>query len=130
VSPDESRPGSGAGAASGGRSAAQVGAGIFISKIFGFVRERVFAHYFGSSGFADAWWAALRMPNVIRNLLGEGTLSASLIPVYAEFLEEGRDEEAARFVGAALGSLFRSSSPPGRRRHGTSPWSWSGSSSL
>ncbi len=105
MSPDESRPGSGAGAASGGRSAAQVGAGIFISKIFGFVRERVFAHYFGSSGFADAWWAALRMPNVIRNLLGEGTLSASLIPVYAEFLEEGRDEEAARFAGAALGIL-------------------------
>jgi putative peptidoglycan lipid II flippase len=91
--------------APGGRAAARVGAGIFISKIFGFVRERVFAHYFGSSGFADAWWAALRMPNVIRNLLGEGTLSASLIPVYSELLEEGREEEAARFAGAALGIL-------------------------
>jgi putative peptidoglycan lipid II flippase len=90
----------------GGRAAARVGAGIFLSKIFGFVRERVFAHYFGSSGFADAWWAALRMPNVVRNLLGEGTLSASLIPVYAEFLEEGRDEDAARFAGAALGILI------------------------
>jgi putative peptidoglycan lipid II flippase len=69
------------------------------------VRERVFAHYFGSSGPADAWWAALRTPNVIRNLLGEGTLSASMIPVYAEMLEEGREEEAARFAGAALGIL-------------------------
>ncbi len=88
-----------------GRAAARVGAGIFLSKIFGFVRERVFAHYFGSSGFADAWWASLRMPNVIRNLLGEGTLSASLIPVYAEFLEQGREEDAARFAGAALGIL-------------------------
>jgi putative peptidoglycan lipid II flippase len=88
-----------------GRSAVRVGAGIFLSKIFGFVRERVFAHYFGSSSFADAWWAALRMPNVIRNLLGEGTLSASLIPVYSELLEEGRDEDAARFAGAALGIL-------------------------
>jgi len=88
-----------------GRAAALVGAGIFLSKIFGFVRERVFAHYFGSSGFADAWWAALRTPNVVRNLLGEGTLSASMIPVYAEFLEQGRDEEAARFAGAALGIL-------------------------
>lgn len=82
-----------------------VGAGIFLSKIFGFVRERVFAHYFGASGYADAWWAALRMPNVIRNLLGEGTLSASMIPVYAELLEEGREEEAARFAGAALGII-------------------------
>lgn len=91
---------------SGGRAAASVGAGIFLSKIFGFVRERVFAHYFGASGYADAWWAALRMPNVIRNLLGEGTLSASMIPVYAELLEEGREQEAARFAGAALGVLM------------------------
>ncbi|MDX1645730.1 MAG: murein biosynthesis integral membrane protein MurJ [Longimicrobiales bacterium] len=90
---------------SGGRAAASVGSGIFLSKIFGFVRERVFAHYFGASPFADAWWAALRMPNVLRNLLGEGTLSASMIPVYAELLEEGRDEAAARFAGAALGIL-------------------------
>ncbi len=89
----------------GGQAAARVGAGIFISKIFGFIRERIFAHYFGSTGFADAWWAALRMPNVIRNLLGEGTLSASMIPVYAEFLEEGRERDAARFAGAALGIL-------------------------
>lgn len=97
--PGEARP------ASGGGAAARVGSGIFLSKIFGFVRERVFAHFFGSTPYADAWWAALRMPNVIRNLLGEGTLSASLIPVYAELLEEGRDEDAARFAGAALGIL-------------------------
>ncbi len=45
------------------------------------------------------------MPNVIQNLLGEGTLSASMIPVYAELLEEGREEEAGRFAGAALGIL-------------------------
>lgn len=105
VTSDPLRPQGSGDAPSGGRSAVFVGAGIFISKVFGFVRERVFAHYFGSSGFADAWWAALRMPNVIRNLLGEGTLSASLIPVYVEFLEEGREAEAARFAGAALGIL-------------------------
>jgi putative peptidoglycan lipid II flippase len=45
------------------------------------------------------------MPNVVQNLLGEGTLSASMIPVYAEMLEEGREEDAARFAGAALGIL-------------------------
>jgi putative peptidoglycan lipid II flippase len=88
-----------------GRGAARVGAGIFLSRLLGFVRERVFAHFFGSSDFADAWRAGLRMPNVVQNLLGEGTLSASMIPVYAELLEEGRDEEAARFAGAALGIL-------------------------
>jgi putative peptidoglycan lipid II flippase len=82
-----------------------VGAGIFLSRLFGFVRERVFAHFFGTSDFADAWRAALRLPNVIQNLLGEGTLSASLIPVYASYLEEGKEREAGRFAGAALGIL-------------------------
>ena len=67
-------------------AASSVGAGIFLSRLTGFVRDRVFAHYFGSSDFADAWRAALRLPNVIQNLLGEGTLSASLIPIYAEYL--------------------------------------------
>src|SRR5687767_7900498 len=65
----------------------------------------VFSFYFGNSSVADAWGAALRTPNVIQNLLGEGTLSASFVPVYARFLEEGRDEEAGRFAGAALGIL-------------------------
>lgn len=88
-----------------GRGAERVGAGIFASRVLGFVRERVFAHYFGSSDFADAWRAALRMPNVVQNLLGEGTLSASLVPVYSELLEKGDDEDARRFAGAALGIL-------------------------
>ena len=86
-------------------AAALVGAGILISRIFGFVRERFFAHYFGSSDFADAWRAGLRLPNVVQNLLGEGTLSASLIPVYADLLAQGKDEEAGRFAGAMLGLL-------------------------
>lgn len=91
--------------APGARGATRVGSGIFVSRILGLVRERVFAHYFGSSDFADAWRAALRLPNVIRNLLGEGTLSASMIPVYTGLIEEGREEDARRFAGAALGIL-------------------------
>ncbi len=93
------------GSRSGARAAFRVGAGIFSSRLAGFVREAAFAFYFGNSAVADVWRAALRTPNVIQNLLGEGTLSASFIPVYAEFLEEGREEEAGRFAGAALGIL-------------------------
>lgn len=89
----------------GARAAIWVGAGIFLSKTAGLLREVVFANYFGATAVADVWRAALRTPNVIQNLLGEGTLSASLIPVYAEFLEEGREEEAGRFAGASLGIL-------------------------
>ena len=94
------------GGGTGARAAWLVGAGIFLSRIAGLVREMVFSFYFGNSTTADAWGAALRTPNFIQNLLGEGTLSASFIPVYARFLEEGRDEEAGRFAGAALGILM------------------------
>jgi putative peptidoglycan lipid II flippase len=87
------------------RASAVVTAAILLSRISGLVRERVFAHFFGAEAAADAWKAALRLPNVIQNLLGEGTLSASFIPIYAELVEEGRDREAARFAGAVIGFL-------------------------
>ncbi len=82
-----------------------VGGGILLSRIFGLVRERVFAHFFGAGPVADAWKAALRLPNLLQNLLGEGTLSASFIPIYADLLDQGREREAARFAGAVLGLL-------------------------
>jgi len=87
------------------RAAIWVGAGIFLSRIAGLVREVVFGYYFGATAVADVWRTALRTSYVIQNLLGEGTLSASFIPVYAEFLEKGKDQEAGRFAGAALGIL-------------------------
>ncbi len=90
---------------SSGRLAAHVGAGILVTRILGFVRERVFAHYFGDGPAADAWRAALKIPNVIRNLLGEGTLSASFIPVYAGMIERG-DTESARRLSSAIASLL------------------------
>ncbi|MGH7671626.1 MAG: lipid II flippase MurJ, partial [Gemmatimonadales bacterium] len=67
-------------------------AGILVTRVLGYVRERVFAYYFGNSPAADAFRAALRIPNTIRNLLGEGTLSASFIPVYAA-LHERADKQ-------------------------------------
>ena len=88
------------------RAAFTVGAGIFCSRISGFARNVLMASFFGTSGLMDVWIAATKIPNVIQNLLGEGTLSASVIPVYSEFLEEGRDEEAGRFAGAVLGILM------------------------
>jgi len=90
---------------SAGRSAALVAAGIFVSRLVGFVRERVFAHYFGNSAAADAVRAALKIPNLIRNLLGEGTLSASFIPVYARLLESD-DPKAARALAGAVASIL------------------------
>ncbi|HEY5945472.1 MAG TPA: murein biosynthesis integral membrane protein MurJ, partial [Kofleriaceae bacterium] len=82
-----------------------VGAGIFLSRIAGLVRERVIAFYLGLSPAAGAFNAALRIPNILQNLLGEGVLSASFIPVYARLRAEGRHEDASR-VARAIGSLL------------------------
>ena len=82
-----------------------VGAGIFLSRIAGLIRERAIAHYLGISAAAGAFRAALRIPNLLQNLLGEGVLSASFIPVYARLLAEGREAEASR-VARAVGTLL------------------------
>jgi putative peptidoglycan lipid II flippase len=82
-----------------------VAAGIFLSRIAGLIRERAIAHYLGITKVVGAFRAAQRIPNFLQNLLGEGVLSSSLIPVYAGLRKEGRDEEAAR-VARAVGTLL------------------------
>jgi putative peptidoglycan lipid II flippase len=79
-----------------------VGAGILLSRIVGVVRQRVFAHYFGTSAAADAFNAAFRIPNFLQNIFGEGALSASFIPVYAGLLARDNKEEADRVASAIL----------------------------
>ncbi|HXZ12515.1 MAG TPA: murein biosynthesis integral membrane protein MurJ [Candidatus Sulfotelmatobacter sp.] len=87
------------------RFAFLVAAGIFLSRIAGLIRDRVFAHYFGNSDAADAFKAALRIPNFLQNLFGEGVLSASFIPVYANLLARDDEKEARRVAGAIAGLL-------------------------
>src|SRR2546423_2243068 len=96
------RPTDGGGAESTGRHALMVGAGILISRIIGVIRQRVFAHYLGFSDAAGAFSAAFRIPNFLQNVFGEGALSASFIPVYANLLARGEKEEAARVADAVL----------------------------
>jgi len=69
------------------------------------VRQRVLAHYLGLSWASDAFLAAFRIPNLLQNLLGEGVLSASFIPVYARLRAEGRDDAAERVANAVFGLL-------------------------
>jgi putative peptidoglycan lipid II flippase len=82
-----------------------VGAGIFLSRVAGLVRERVFAHYFGNFAAADAFKAAFRIPNFLQNMFGEGVLSASFIPVYAKLLAQEDEEEARKTAGAVAALL-------------------------
>lgn len=85
-----------------GRHAFMVAAGILISRIIGVIRQRVFAHYLGTSDAAGAFSAAFRIPNFLQNVFGEGALSASFIPVYAKLLARGDNKEASRVADAVL----------------------------
>ena len=88
-----------------GRHAFMVGAGILISRIIGVIRQRVFAHYLGIGDAAGAFTAAFRIPNFLQNVFGEGALSASFIPVYANLLARGDKKEASRLADAVLTML-------------------------
>ena len=91
------------------RHSSRVAAGITLSRLSGLLRDAVLAFFLGANVGADAFRAALRIPNFLQNLLGEGVLSASFIPTYARLLDEGREEEAGRVAGAVLGLLVAAS---------------------
>jgi len=93
-------------ASSSSRHALLVACGIFLSRIFGFLRERAIAHYFGNSNLADAFKAAYRIPNLLQNLLGEGVLSASFIPVYAALIAQKKVDEAFELAASIFWLLF------------------------
>ncbi len=82
-----------------------VAAGILLSRIAGLIREVAISGYLGVGATADVFKAALRIPNLLQNLLGEGVLSASFIPVYSRLLDEDR-REANRLAGNILGLLL------------------------
>jgi putative peptidoglycan lipid II flippase len=93
-----------------GRSALAVGAGIVSSRASGLVREFVLAGLLGTRAVADAFRFALQIPGLLQNVLGEGVLSASFVPVYAQKIDERDDEapapeEAARLAGTVLALL-------------------------
>ena len=83
-----------------------VAAGIFLSRIAGIVRTVAMAAVLGSSAAADAFAWAMRIPNVLQNLLGEGSLSASFIPVYARMVEEGDERKASALAGSIVSLLL------------------------
>ena len=87
------------------RGSLLVATGILLSRVFGLIRQTLLARYLGQADVADAWNAALRIPNFLQNLLGEGALSASFIPSYSRLLGDEDVAEARRLAGAVLSVL-------------------------
>jgi putative peptidoglycan lipid II flippase len=91
------------------RAAGAVSAGVMVSRLLGFIRDMVIAKLFGAGMYADAFFVAYRIPNTLRELFGEGALSASFVPVFTQTLNREGKEEAwriARITGTLLTSLL------------------------
>lgn len=89
--------------------------GILASRLAGLARETAASRLLGNSAAADALAAAMRIPNLLQNLLGDGVISASFVPVYSLMLSRSRSaaeagagapSEASRTAGAVAGLLM------------------------
>lgn len=65
-----------------------------VSRLLGFVRDRILAGTFGAGDVLDAYYAAFRIPDFLYGLLVAGALSAAFVPVFTE-LREKKDEKSA-----------------------------------
>lgn len=98
--------------------AGQVGLLTLGSRVLGLLRDAVIAYAFGTRMAADAFYVAFRIPNLLRRLLAEGSLTFAFVPVFTEHLraspEEGRRAANAVFsvlccvllIVVALGIIF------------------------
>lgn len=88
------------------RNAGAVSLGILLSRVAGLLREKLLAYHLGTGLAAEAFRAALRIPNVLQNLLGDGVVSAAFVPTYARAVDRGETEDAGRLAGAVASLLI------------------------
>jgi putative peptidoglycan lipid II flippase len=88
------------------RNTAVIGGLTLISRLFGFARDLALAAALGAGPVADAFFAALRFPNLFRRLFAEGAFSQAFIPVYSKTLAAEGEEAANRMASEALSVLL------------------------
>jgi putative peptidoglycan lipid II flippase len=87
------------------KSSSHFGFTTLISRISGFIRDILFANYFGANANTDAFFVAFKIPNFFRRLFAEGALSQSFIPVFQEF-RINKSKLLKEFVQNIFGNLF------------------------
>ncbi|MCB2187351.1 MAG: murein biosynthesis integral membrane protein MurJ [Deltaproteobacteria bacterium] len=87
------------------RAVGVVGGATLASRVAGFVRDLVVAYFFGAGPASDAFFVAFRIPNLLRRLFAEGTLTIAFIPVFTEILRRKGREEAYELAQSALAML-------------------------
>ncbi|MFH0935384.1 MAG: murein biosynthesis integral membrane protein MurJ [Candidatus Omnitrophota bacterium] len=88
------------------RSAGVISLGIFCSRLLGFLRDRVIARLFGVYLYAEAFVVAFRIPNLLRDLVGEGATNAAFIPVFSEYKLQHTKEEFWELANVVLNLLL------------------------
>ncbi len=88
------------------RALGTIGSATLLSRALGFARDMVIALVFGAGTTTDAFFVALRIPNIMRRLLGEGALSAAVIPVVTEYVGHRSRAELLRMLRALLGATL------------------------
>ncbi len=87
------------------KSTVKVGAATVLSRILGFIRDIVFARYFGASGATDAFFLAFKIPNFMRRLFAEGSFSLAFVPVLSEARASGDRRALKDLVDHVAGTL-------------------------
>jgi len=80
----------------------QVSGLTVLSRLAGLARDAALAHVLGAQGVMDAYTMAIRLPNLLRQLLGEGALTAAFVPVFTDYLEHGGRKAANRFMSLMI----------------------------
>lgn len=88
------------------KSIGTVSLGTIFSRILGYLRDMLIANRFGASIVSDAFFVAWRIPNTLRELLGEGALSAAFIPVFAEYIKTKEKKEAWFLASLVINALL------------------------
>jgi putative peptidoglycan lipid II flippase len=79
------------------RAAGLMSIATLISRILGYAKDMVLAAYFGASAKSDVFFVAFRIPNLLRELFAEGSMSAAFVPVLTE-TETKQGKEAASYL--------------------------------
>jgi putative peptidoglycan lipid II flippase len=88
------------------RAVGVVGTATLFSRIMGYVRDMVLASFFGAGLTADAFIAAFRIPNLLRRLFGEGSLSIAFVPVFTQTMLTGGRRDGLRLAVCSLKLLL------------------------
>jgi putative peptidoglycan lipid II flippase len=84
------------------RSAGSVSIAVMCSRVLGLIREQVFAALFGAGFAYDAFVVAFRIPNLLRDLFGEGALSAAFVTVFSDYNTNKGENETWRLAGNVM----------------------------